>query len=145
MESREDLVVQNGELFGKGRAELRNEQMVQLIRDWEKKRDILLDEISFKKGQVELLEELVKQSYEKILTVNKEEQTKEQALIDQRFQDLRVLAEAEEEKIRAAEVLERQKKRQEEVKAGKKKAKPHPSDRGRDLAKRKTRARKKKE
>lgn len=144
MVEKEDLTVQNGELFGRGRADLRNEQLKELIKEWEKQRDDLLDEIAFKRGQVEILEKLVKQSYERILEVNKEEQAKEQALIDKRFQDIRVVAEAEEEKIRAAEVLERHKQRQAEVKAGKKKGKPHPNDRARDVAKRKQTAKAKK-
>jgi hypothetical protein len=141
---KDDVVVQNGELFGKERAELRNEQLVQLIRDWEKERDKLLDEISHSQGQVDLLEKLVKESYEKILEVNKEEQAKEQELIDYRFDEIRKLAEVEEEKVRAAEVVERHKKKQSEVKTGARKGKLHPSDRGRDLADRKDEARKKK-
>jgi hypothetical protein len=145
MENREDLVIQNGELFGKGRAELRNEQLIQLIREWEKQRDELLDEIAHSKGKVEILEALVKQSYERIIEVNKEEQAKEQALINSRFQDLQVLAEAEQEKLRNVAVAERHKKKQEDVKSGKVKPKPHPSERGRDLSKRKAEARKKKE
>jgi len=141
---KDEIVVQNGELFGKGRAELRNEQLVQLIRDWEKERDKLLDEISHSQGQVDLLEKLVKESYEKMLEVNKEEQAKEQEIIDARFETIRELAEVEEEKVRAAEVVVRHKERQAEVKAGKRKGKLHPSDRGRDLADRKDDARKKK-
>ena len=141
---KDDVVVQNGELFGRDRAELRNQQLKILIKDWEAKRDTLLDQIAFKRGQVEILEELVRHSYETILDVNKEEQAKEQALIDDRFQDIRVIAEHEEEKVRAAEVIERQKQRQADIKSGKRKGKTHPSDRGRDLAKRKTQARKKK-
>ncbi len=133
-----DVVIQNGELFGKGRAQLRNEQLIQLIREWEKQRDILLDEISYSRGQVELLEKLVKQSYEKILEVNKEEQIKEQKIIDSRFQELRIVAEAEEEKIRAEDVLIRHKTRQDEIKAGKRKGKPRPSDKAKELNIRKT-------
>ena len=60
------------ELRGKERAELRNAQLRILIGGWEKKRDVLLDEISSRKGQTELLEELIKQSYERIVDVNKE-------------------------------------------------------------------------
>ncbi len=134
---RDDVVVQNGELFGKGRAEIRNEQLIQLIRDWEKQRDALLDEIAHSQGQVDLLEKLVKQSYEKILEVNKEEQAKEQRIIDARFQDLRIIAEAEEEKVRAEDVLARHKKKQADIKAGKRKGKAHPSDRAREINDRK--------
>ncbi len=134
---RNEVIVQNGELFGKGRAELRNEQLIQLIREWEKQRDALLDEISYNQGQVNLLEKLVKQSYEKILEVNKEEQAKEQKIIDGRFQKLRIIAEAEEEKVRAEDVLIRHRKKQAEIKAGKRKGKSHPSDRAEELNDRK--------
>jgi hypothetical protein len=129
---KEEIVVQNGELFGKGRAELRNEQILQLIRDWEKQRDELLDEISYRKGQVDLLEELVKQSYETMLDVNKEEQSKEQALIDSRFEDIKKLAEEEAEKISNALALKKHKKKQADVKAGKVKGKAHPEDRAKE-------------
>jgi hypothetical protein len=134
---KEEIVVQNGELFGKGRAELRNEQILQLIREWEKQRDELLDEISYRKGQVDLLEELVKQSYERMLDVNKEEQAKEQALIDSRFEDIRKLAEEEAESLRAELALEQHKKKQADVKAGKTKGKAHPSDRAHETHSRK--------
>lgn len=134
---RDDVIVQNGELFGKGRAQLRNEQLIQLIREWEKQRDTLLDEISYSQGQVDLLEKLVKQSYENILEVNKEEQAKEQRIIDGRFQELRIVAEAEEEKVRAEEVLVRHREKQAEIKAGKRKGKSHPSDRAREIDNRK--------
>jgi len=137
---KEEIVVQNGELFGKGRAELRNTQILQLIRDWEKQRDELLDEISYRKGQVDLLEELIKQSYEMMLDVNKEEQAKEQALIDSRFEDIKKLAEDYEEQAREEAALERHKKKQADVKSGKVKGKAHPDDRGREM-----RSRKKKE
>ena len=141
---KEAIVVQNGELFGKGRAALRNEQLLQLIREWEKKRDDLLDEIAHSKGQVDLLEELVKESYEKMLDVNKEEQAKEQALIDERFEVVKKRAEEEAEVLRNEEALALHKKKQEDVKAGKKKGKVHPSERAGDITKRQARVRDKK-
>jgi hypothetical protein len=134
---KEEIVVQNGELFGKGRAELRNQQILQLIRDWEKQRDALLDEISYRKGQVDLLEELIKQSYEMMLDVNKEEQDKEQALIDSRLEDIKKLAEGYEEQAREEAALKKHKKKQEDVKAGKVKGKAHPDDRGKEVRSRK--------
>ena len=137
---KEEIVVQNGELFGKGRAELRNEQILQLIRDWEKQRDDLLDEISYRKGQVDLLEELIKQSYETMLEVNKEEQAKEQALINSRFDDIQKLAEEEADKLRGEAALKKHKKKEAKAKAGKVKGRDHPDDRGKEV-----RSRKKKE
>ena len=133
----EEIVVQNGELFGKGRADLRNEQMKELIREWEKQRDELLDELSFIKGQVDILEKLVAQSYERMLKVNKEEQAKEQVLIDNRLEQIKELAatEAENQRNKDAEVHHLQK--QADVKAGKRKGKTHPSERGRELQTRK--------
>ena len=65
------------ELKGKDRADLRTAQLKSLLIVWEKQRDDLYDEIAYRKGQVELLEQLIKGSYESILNVNKEEQRKE--------------------------------------------------------------------
>jgi len=61
---------------GKVRADLRTKQLKELLLIWEKDRDTLHDEIAYRKGQVELLEQWIKKAYELILDVNKEEQTK---------------------------------------------------------------------
>ena len=44
------------ELRGKVRADLRNEQVRRLLKAWEERRDELYDEISYRKGQVELFQ-----------------------------------------------------------------------------------------
>ncbi len=107
-----EVVIENGELFGKDRAKLRNEQLITLIKSWEKQRDALYDEIAFRKGQVELLEDLVKQTYEKILDVNKEEQQKEKERIDARVEELKKEEAELGEKKRQEEALARHKKKQ---------------------------------
>lgn len=61
----------------KERAEMRNEQTKKFLTELERKRDATLDEIAFKKGQAELLEDIIKRCYELILDVNKEEQNNE--------------------------------------------------------------------
>ena len=61
----------------KERAEMRNEQTKKFLTELERKRDTTLDEIAFKKGQAELLEDIIKRCYELILDVNKEEQNNE--------------------------------------------------------------------
>jgi alpha-galactosidase/6-phospho-beta-glucosidase family protein len=139
-----NVVIENGELFGKDRAKLRNEQLLALVKDWERQRDVLMDEIAFRKGQMELLEELVKQSYEKIVDVNKEEKQKETDKIDARMEELKEEEKDEEEEKRQKEARAKHKKKQAAVKAGKVKGKAHPSDRGSDLSNRKAEAKKKK-
>ena len=141
-----NVVVENGELFGKDRAQLRNEQLMALVKGWEKKRDELYDEIAFCKGQVELLEELVKQTYEKILDVNKEEKQKETEKIEARMEELKKEDEDEEEEKRQKEARERHNKKEAAAKkrmeASQKKGvkeKPtpkHPSDKIEDNQKR---------
>lgn len=61
----------------KERASMRNEQMKKMLTELEKKRDSVLDEIASKKGQAEILEDVIKRCYELILDVNKEEQNNE--------------------------------------------------------------------
>lgn len=65
------------ELKGKARADLRNEQIKRLLGAWETRRDDLCDEVAFRKGQIELLEEHIKFAYQSIVDVNKEEGDKE--------------------------------------------------------------------
>ncbi len=107
-----NVVIENGELFGKDRAKLRNEQLLSLVKGWEQQRDALMDEIAFRKGQVELLEELVRQSYEKIVDVNKEEKQKETDKIDDRMEELKKEEADEEEEKRQTEALASHKKKE---------------------------------
>ncbi len=106
------------ELRGKVRADLRNEQLRRLLEAWEKRRDELYDEISFKKGQAELLEEHIKFVYSSILSVNKEEGDKERERLAQKVKE--VERAAVEEKVEAAE-KERLSKEKEVKKPRKKK------------------------
>ncbi len=134
-----DVVIENGELHGKGRAELRNEQLKGLIGKWEAHRDALCDEIASRQGKLELLEELIKQAYAAILKVNQEEQTKEQTLIDGRMEELKKEEEDQEEKRRQAEALERHQKKEAAVKTGKRKGKGRtpPTEKAAELRRRK--------
>jgi len=61
----------------KERAMLRNEQTKKILTELERKRDSVLDEMAAKKGQAEILEDVIKRCYELILDVNKEEQNNE--------------------------------------------------------------------
>jgi len=76
------------ELRGKARADLRNEQLKRLLRAWEQRRDELCDEISFRKGQVELLEEHIKFAYTSILDVNKDEGGRERQRIADKMNEI---------------------------------------------------------
>jgi len=141
-----NVVIENGELFGKDRAKLRNEQLLSLVKGWEKQRDVLMDEIAFRKGQVELLEELVRQSYEKIVDVNKEEKQKETDKIDDRMEELKKDEVDEAEEKRQKDALASHKKKEaaakkrmeaSQKKGVKEKALPkHPTDKVGDTQKR---------
>lgn len=61
----------------KARADLRTEQIKKILLELESKRDELLDELAFKRGEASRLEYTIKRCYELILDVNKEEQHKE--------------------------------------------------------------------
>jgi hypothetical protein len=139
----EEVAEEKSELFGKVRADLRNEQLRRLIIDWEKERDELYDEIASRKGKVELLEALVKQSYEKILDVNKEEQAKEQEVIEARLSALRIAQEEADEK-RVKEEAAALLKKEGIAKRGKKRPKKSPTATASELSKRKAEANKKK-
>lgn len=76
------------ELRGKARADLRNEQLKRLLKAWEARRDVVCDEISFRKGQLALLEEHIKFAYQAILDVNKEEQEKERQRLTVKVEEL---------------------------------------------------------
>lgn len=105
------------ELRGKARADLRNEQLRRLLKAWETRRDELCDEISFRQGQVELLEEHIKFAYSSIVGVNKDEGDRERERLAQKVKEVeRVGIEME---VEAAE-KERLKKEKEAKKPRKK-------------------------
>ena len=83
------------ELRGKARADLRNDQIRRLLKAWEERRDELYDEISFRKGQVELLEEHITFVYQSIVDVNKEEGDRERARLAAKVEEIQK-ADAEE-------------------------------------------------
>ncbi len=101
------------ELRGKARADLRNEQLKRLFKAWETRRDELCDEISFKKGQVELLEEHIKFVYSSIVAVNKEEGDRERARLAAKVEEI------QKADVKEA-VLQEEKKETEEKKPRKK-------------------------
>ena len=138
-----NVIIENGELFGKDRAQLRNEQPLTLVKSWEKQRDELYDAIAFRKGQVELLEKLIRQTYEKILDVNKEEKQKETDKIDARMEELKKEEIDVEEEKRQKEARARHRKKEAAAKKrmefADEKDTPvpkHPSDKGKDTQKR---------
>lgn len=110
------------ELKGKARADLRNEQLKRLLKAWEKRRDVLCDEISFRKGQLELLEEHIKFAYQAILDVNTEEQAKERERLAAKVEEIqkeKVIKEGEqkkEEEKRTRSTKERTSRRKENKK-----------------------------
>jgi len=139
------------ELLGKARANLRIEQLRKLLGSWEQRRDELYDEIAFRKGQVELLEEFIKSAFEHILDVNKEEQAKEKIRLDTRVEELTKRHEEEEEKKRQDHEEEEEKKRQEiakkvfeEKQKNRKPRRKRPEEKAVDVLKRKTEAKTKK-
>ena len=79
------------ELRGKARADLRNEHLRRLLKAWETRRDELCDEISFKKGQLELLEEHIRFAYQAIIDVNKEEGERERTRLVARVEEIQKL------------------------------------------------------
>ena len=138
-----NVIIENGELFGKDRAQLRNEQPLTLVKSWEKQRDELYDAIAFRKGQVELLEKLIRQTYEKILDVNKEEKQKETDKIDARMEELKKEEIDVEEEKRQKEARARHRKKEAAAKKrmefADEKDTPvpkHPSDKAKDTQKR---------
>lgn len=62
---------------GKERAELRSQGLRRLLLELENKRDVLLDELAEKKGQVTTAEASIKRIHEMILDINKEEKEAE--------------------------------------------------------------------
>ncbi len=104
------------ELRGKVRADLRNEQVRRLLKAWEERRDELYDEISFRKGQVELLEEHITFVYQSIVDVNKEEGDRERARLAAKVEEI--------QKADAEEAIKKTAKKETEAKKPRKKQTP---------------------
>ena len=60
------------ELKGKFLAELRNKEIKEIVIKLEEQRDELYDEIANRKGRAEVIEDLIKGIYDRIIQVNKE-------------------------------------------------------------------------
>ena len=84
----------------KEKADLKNKSLKLLLKDFESKRDSLLDEVAFKRGQVSLLEETIKRIYEMVLDNNKEEQIRESNYILEQAKIQEELKAAEEKEKR---------------------------------------------
>ena len=78
------------EFKGKALAELRNKEIKEMLMGLENRRNTLYDEVANRKGQISVLEEVIKNIYDRIITVNKEVQQEE-------------LREAVESKVKAEE------------------------------------------
>lgn len=76
---------------GKERALLRTEDLRRLIGRLESQRDVIMDEVAQKQGELDAMEQVIKYAYEIILDVNKEEQAAEEKIIQEKKQ--RVLQE----------------------------------------------------
>ena len=62
---------------GKERAELRTGDMKRLLGELENRRDQLMDEVAKKQGECDMVERIIKRTYEIILDANKDEQAHE--------------------------------------------------------------------
>jgi hypothetical protein len=62
---------------GKERAEVRTGDMKRLIGELESRRDQLMDEVAKKQGECDMVEKIIKRTYEIILDANKDEQAHE--------------------------------------------------------------------
>jgi hypothetical protein len=62
---------------GKDRAELRTGDLKRLIGELESRRDQLMDEVAKKQGECDMIEKIIKRTYEIILDANKDEQAHE--------------------------------------------------------------------
>lgn len=60
----------------RNRIEKRTEDLRLLLSGLEKKRDELLDQLAFKKGEASLIEEIIKTVYDQIRKASEEEQSK---------------------------------------------------------------------
>ncbi len=65
------------EIKGKALADLRNKEIKDMLLSLERRRDALYDEIANSKGQVEVIEEVIKEIYDRIININKEVQQQE--------------------------------------------------------------------
>jgi len=65
------------ELKGKALAELRNKEIKEMLVELENQRDLLYDEVANRKGQIVVLEDVIKNIYDRIVSVNKEAQQQE--------------------------------------------------------------------
>jgi hypothetical protein len=63
---------------GKDRAELRTGDLRRLLGELETRRDGLMDEVAEKRGECEMIEKVIKRTYEIILDTNKDEQAHEE-------------------------------------------------------------------
>jgi hypothetical protein len=63
---------------GKERANLRTGDMKRLLGELETRRDQLMDEVAEKRGECEMVEKVIKRTYEIILDANKDEQVHEE-------------------------------------------------------------------
>jgi hypothetical protein len=62
---------------GKERAEVRTGDMKRLLGELENRRDQLMDEVAKKQGECDMVERIIKRTYEIILDANKDEQAHE--------------------------------------------------------------------
>jgi len=60
---------------GKDRADLRTGDLKRLLGELETRRDQLMDEVAEKRGECEMVEKVIKRTYEIILDANKDEQS----------------------------------------------------------------------
>ena len=63
---------------GKERAEVRTGDRKRLIGELEERRDQLMDEVAKKQGECDMVERIIKRTYEIILDANKDEQVHEE-------------------------------------------------------------------
>ena len=63
---------------GKERADIRTGDMKRLLGELENRRDQLMDEVAKKQGECEMVEKIIKRTYEIILDANKDEQAHEE-------------------------------------------------------------------
>jgi hypothetical protein len=63
---------------GKERADIRTGDMKRLLGELENRRDQLMDEVAKKQGECEMVERIIKRTYEIILDANKDEQAHEE-------------------------------------------------------------------
>lgn len=89
------------ELKGKNLAELRSKEIKEMVVQLEQQRDALYDEIANRRGRVEVIEEMIKEIYDRIVQVNKE--VKQQELAE----EVRKRAEEEEKKTKEKKAEER--------------------------------------